>query len=434
MARSQSPIRSQLVGLRSQLLLANLGVMALTVVMGALAVYQGIAHNLFQQLDQELFTLAEAAAHTLSERHDWEQEWDDDDLNELTLDNDRDFDLSWQTLRQSTQSIELFDATEQRLYQMGPQVPSLPLTHQFQIQTVHSTRLLTLPVYPLDDSQTLQGYVRVSSPTTPINHELRRLQQGLVWGGATALGLCGLGSWGLMRLAMGPIEASFEQLRQFTADASHELRNPLTAIKTSVEVMQSHPERIHPADVAKVAAIADSTQQMSQLVNDLLWLARLDNQTPSSTSILIPLDELLEDLADQYGLLAQAAGLSFKTDLKATGTVRGEIDQLKRLFTNLLDNALKYTPAGGTITLRCQHQEAQVLVEIIDTGVGIAPAHLPRIFDRFWRADPVRSYRDGSGLGLSIVQRIARRHQAQLAVTSDLGQGTTVQIRLPLVR
>jgi signal transduction histidine kinase len=236
-----------------------------------------------------------------------------------------------------------------------------------------------------------------------------------------------------MRLAMSPLEQSFERLRQFTADASHELRSPLTAIKTSVDVMQSHPERFQDTDLKKMGLIASATEQMTRLVNDLLLLARLDDSRPANDrTTAIPIDDLLEDLASLYELHAAANGLGFSAALATGGTVWGDSSQLKHLFANLLDNALKYTPAPGTIALRSQIQEGSVVVWVEDSGIGIAPAHLPHLYDRFWQADPARSHRSGSGLGLAIAQRIVQAHQGSISITSQLGQGTVVQVKLPL--
>jgi signal transduction histidine kinase len=431
---------------------------------GAIGVYQVVARNLYDQLDQSLFNLAAAAAHNLpiadpakpdddlgskgqpsndqatdqEASHEGESDREESDHKESeatiqptpTADGDADLDLRWQDLRQPDQTIEWFDPARRPLLQVGNAPSQLSLSDNLRPQQIEGLRLLTVPIY---DAKALQGYVRVSSSTAPIDSELRRLRLGLGWGGLAALGVCGVGSWGLMRLAMTPIEQSFERLRQFTADASHELRSPLTAIKTSVEVMQSHPERFQDTDLKKMGLIASATEQMTRLVNDLLLLARLDDSRPANDqATAIPIDDLLEDLASLYELHAAAHDLGFSADLTAAGTVWGDSSQLKRLFANLLDNALKYTPAPGTIALRSQIQEGSVVVWVEDSGIGIAPAHLPHLYDRFWQADPARSHRSGSGLGLAIAQRIVQAHRGSISITSQLGQGTVVQVKLPL--
>ncbi|PZV07652.1 MAG: two-component sensor histidine kinase [Leptolyngbya sp.] len=467
MIQPQSPVRSQFAALRLRLLLSSLGITALTLGVGAIAVYQVVARNLYGQLDQALFNLADAAVHSLPTAdlaapsddlkvEDGANDSDDDvsfdtptyrdeeasdpeDAAQpaetavqppLEGDSDGDLDLRWQDLRQEDQAIEWFNGARQPLRQVGNIPPQLPFSDNVRPQQSEGLRLLTVPVY---DANALQGYVRVSSSTTPIDSELRRLRLGLGWGGLVALGVCGLSSWGLMRLAMIPIENSFERLRQFTADASHELRSPLTAVKTSVAVMQSHPERFQATDLKKMGLIASATEQMTHLVTDLLLLARLDDSRPTKDqATAIPIDDLLEDLASLYQLHTASHDLSFGVDLAAQGTVRGDSSQLKRLFANLLDNAVKYTPAQGTVALRSQIQEASVVVWVEDSGIGIAPAHLPHLYDRFWQADPARSHRSGSGLGLAIAQRIVQTHQGSISIASQLSKGTVVQVKLPL--
>ncbi len=246
------------------------------------------------------------------------------------------------------------------------------------------------------------------------------------------------GIW-LTSQSIKPVSASFTRLQQFTADASHELRNPLTAIRASIAVMQSHPERIHAADVAKLAAMAAATAQMTHLVDDLLLLARTDQQVPDRQSWRqIPLDEMLEDLIDAHQDQAKAAGITLEcTELLPT-LVYGDALQLCRLFRNLLANALQYTPPQGKITISL-HNAANytanyVTVSVSDTGIGISPAHLEHIFERFWRGDQARSYYNGgSGLGLSIVKMIVQGHGGDVMVKSEIGMGSCFEVKLPTV-
>jgi signal transduction histidine kinase len=197
--------------------------------------------------------------------------------------------------------------------------------------------------------------------------------------------------------------------------------------------MQSHPERIHAADVAKLTAMATATAQMSQLVDDLLLLARTDQQIPDRQSWReIPLDEMLEDLVDSHQDQADAVQITLVcSDLSPT-LVYGDPMQFSRLFRNLLANALQYTPPQGTIKITCHRDTNYVLVSVSDTGIGIAPEHLEHIFERFWRADQARSqYGNGSGLGLSIVKMIARGHGGDVTVRSTVGVGSCFEVKIP---
>lgn len=428
-------VSPQFKALKWQLLLSSVGVMGLTLAVAGLAVYEFVAHSLMQKSDRQLEVLADAAAHSLAEIERNPAAIAHPSLR--ALDNDGDLDLPWQDLQQPQQSIEWFGASGQRLGQAGATIPDLPLNPAVAQVNSGDWRILTIPVSIPDaaglTSDQLQGYIRVSTSMEGIDEELERLRQGLVWGGLSALVICGMGGWWLTRQSLQPIERSVLQLKQFTADASHELHNPLTVIRTSIEVMQSHPERVHAADQPKLEAIASATAEMSQLVDDLLWLARTDGDlTTQSTWVLIPLHELLEEVVDGYTAAAQQKHLRLTATLKPDSLVYGDASQLKRLFLNLLANALHYTPEGGAVTITALRHDHWATVEIEDTGIGIAPDQLPLVFDRFWRADPARSRRDGGvGLGLAIAQAIAHRHGGEISVRSQLGVGSCFQVRLP---
>ncbi|MFM7426055.1 MAG: sensor histidine kinase [Elainella sp.] len=432
--------------LRWRLLLSSLGVMALTLAAAETAVYQYVRISLTHKFDRELATLADAAAHSLTDIAAHRP-------SEATrsIDNDGDLDIPWQNL-QTQQGVEWFRADGTRLAVSGRNRIATPLIKQFHTEQHGGMRALTIPVYGVanasrSDQQTDQptgqqsgqlvpGYVRVSASTAAMAEELERLRWGLIWGGSVALLVCGFGSGWLTQQALRPIEQSFQRLKQFTADASHELRSPLTAIRTSVEVMQSHPERIHPADVQKLNLIASTTVEMTQLVEDLLLLARADATHPLVDAgwITLPLDELLEELADGMAGVAAANQIQFKTDLVPDTQIQGNPLQLKRLFANLLENAFSYTSANGTVSLSSSVQDGWVSVEVQDTGIGIAPEHLSQIFERFWRADQARSRREGgSGLGLAIVAAIVQTHRGEISVRSQPGRGSCFQVDFPLV-
>ncbi|OIP75837.1 MAG: hypothetical protein AUK48_06685 [Oscillatoriales cyanobacterium CG2_30_44_21] len=282
----------------------------------------------------------------------------------------------------------------------------------------------------INPKRVLIGYVRVSEPSEEIEEELEGLISGLIWGGLLAITLSAVGGWWLAWQALQPIERNYKQMRQFTADASHELRSPLTAIKTSIEVIQSHPERIHGADVKKVTAIAKATEQMANLVEDLLFLARVDNanlEPAASPNLLsIPLDELIEDLLDSLEPQILAKALDLEISLAPAITIRGEANQLRRLFINLLENAIAYSSTGGKIGVQLEQISLQTIqVAVTDTGLGIEAEDLPHIFERFWRADRARTWRSGgSGLGLAIAQAIANSHGGSITVSSQIGVGS----------
>ncbi len=303
---------------------------------------------------------------------------------------------------------------------------------------VNYIRSFIRPVYKISPKGNYQiiGYIRVTESTFSLEAELRRLQWSLIIGAFTVLGLVIVGGIWLIHESLQPMVYSFEQLKQFTADASHELRNPMTAIRASIAVLKSHPERIHPADMEKLAFMESASVQMSRLIDDLLLLARMDYQAPDQEGwVSIELDELLTDLLEIYSDQAQQLKISVKFSFTPNITIHGDASQLQRLFMNLLTNALQYTPAGGTVSVTLQRQNHYALVAVEDTGIGIAPTDLPHIFKRFWRAEEARcQYQQGSGLGLAIAKTIAQRHQGDITVQSKLGKGSCFCVKLPLAR
>ncbi|PSM49653.1 two-component sensor histidine kinase [Chroococcidiopsis sp. CCALA 051] len=408
------------------------------------AVYQFVAYNLYQKTDRQMLGLADAAAHSLSKLRA--------DRTAISrqmprsFDDDGDLDIPWQDLRENHQSVEWYDANRQLLGKAGKPLPDIPLAANSYISQQGQIRTLTIRVYEEKQrgaKQELQGYIRVLESTEELAEELDRLLLGLGVAGIIALSLTSVGSLWLTRQSIKPIQLSFQQLKQlnqqlkqFTADASHELRSPLAAIKTSTQVMMTHPERIHPADVDKLDAIASATKQMTCLVEDLLFLARTDVTETSLTQETwraIPINELLEDLVDFLSPQAQAKEITLKLDSLEEVFVKGDAFQLGRLFSNLLENALQYTLPGGTVTISIVSQGKFVVISIEDTGIGIAPEHVPLVFHRFWRADKARTYReDGSGLGLAIAQAIAQRHGGEIVLSSQIGVGSCFGVRLPI--
>lgn len=435
--RTASP---QFRALYRRLLLSYLGAMIGVVGISTLVVYRVVVYILHQQLDQQLVRLADAAAHHLQTMQAEQVPFAEQ--SPRTLDNDGDLDIPWQDLRETEQSIEWFDRNQQLLGQAGKIVPDTSPAIGFQVLPSDNLRSLTIPVYFSPSStpqtpkfsETLVGYVRVSESSAALEEELARLRLGLGIGGGIAITLIGGTGWWLTRRSIQPIEQSVVRLQQFTADASHELRSPLTAIRTSIDVMQSHPERVHAADRQKLEAISSAAAQMTHLVEDLLLLARADATLPDANDQMIPLDDLLEDLITVLELQAQAKGIQLHGgSIDPQMQVQGDPAQLRRLFTNLIENAIQYTPQGGDVWIRAYSLGKLVFVAVQDAGIGIAPDQMPYIFDRFWRADQARSRRDGgTGLGLAIAQTIAQAHGGEITAISQVNVGSCLQVRLPL--
>jgi len=228
------------------------------------------------------------------------------------------------------------------------------------------------------------------------------------------------------------LDTSFAQQRQFTADASHELRTPLTAIIGQIDVALERP-RSSESYRTTLAAVREQAQRLARLAGDLLFLARADAQ-PATTNIeRIDLGGLLTAVVAQVDPLAATRQQTIELTPLPPLIVNGQEDQLIRLLLNLLDNALRYTPNGGQISLDGTCNGASVTIRVSDTGPGIASEQIPRVFDRFYRVDAGRNrVQGGSGLGLAIAQSIAQVHGGRITVESVVGEGSSFVVFLPV--
>lgn len=418
--------------LRWRLLLSYLIVMGTILSLFGTGVYVFFSRSLYRELDKKLQTLAESAAPSLTEvKKQGETYFDESDR------------ISWQEIfNRDRQSLEWFDAEGQLLASKGTLNLALPPRPGFLMlkrpQRSAQIRTFTTAVSGNDrnaNTFALEGYVRVSQSTEEIETIRTQLLWGLGMGAVTTLGLVGITGFWLTQKALEPVEQSFRRLRQFTADASHELRGPLTAIKASVDVMRNHPERVHPKDAKKLSSIASATTQMIGLTEDLLFLARTDTASSKVDRqwMTIALGAVLDDLVELFEPFAQEKGITIKYQSRLNISVNGDRAQLSRLFSNLLRNGIQYTPSGGKVIIRLSKNNRYAIVTVEDTGIGIAPEELPFVFDRFWRADKARTRREGgTGLGLSIAFAIAQHHGGKITVNSQLQVGSCFSVYLPL--
>lgn len=231
--------------------------------------------------------------------------------------------------------------------------------------------------------------------------------------------------------AFDSVQSSFERERRFTSDASHELRTPL-AIAQGEATLALTQERTNDEYRRALESISQEVSRTVSIVTKLLALARADNGVAVANLTDISLNGLLLDIGADIQLLCEQKGLSFKSSLAGDVLVRGEAGKLRELFLNLLDNAIKYTPSGGQVTLSLARSDGTVQIKVEDTGLGISEEHLPHIFERFYRVRKTHECGvDGSGLGLAICQQIAEAHKGKIEVESRLGTGSVFTVRLP---
>ena len=250
-----------------------------------------------------------------------------------------------------------------------------------------------------------------------------------------ALTLVAPASWWLATLAMRPIYRSYSQIQQFTADAAHELRTPLAAIRATVESVLRLPHLSEADAQDTLGVIHRQNQRLSNLVSNLLLLSKLDIQSYPTKQAPCNLVDLIHDIAEEMAAFALQKKIVLDIDVQTESvvTVLGDEENLYRLLLNLVNNALTYTPEGGRVTLTIQQQQQQALILVIDTGVGIASEDQAKIFDRFYRVDTARSRQTGnSGLGLAISTAIAQAHKGTITVASQPGQGSTFKVSLPI--
>ncbi|HEX7128217.1 MAG TPA: heavy metal sensor histidine kinase [Thermodesulfobacteriota bacterium] len=334
-------------------------------------------------------------------------------------------------------------------------------------------RLLTAP---LVDGRRVTGVMQIGVSLAPAEVTLARLATALALGCAAALVVAAVGGYWLAGVALRPIDAmvsaassishtdlsrrlpeppyrdelarlaqtfnamiarleeAFARLDRFAADASHELRTPLTILRGEVDLALRHPRT--PEEYREVlASNRDEIDRMATIVDQLLLLARAEKGQLVLAREPVRLDRLVEETVRQWRDLAVQSGLTLVLEPPPPLVVLGDELRLRELLLNLLENARKYTPAGGRITVRLAADEAARVarISVEDTGVGIPADSVPRLFDPFFRADAARA-RDagGSGLGLTLVKRIADLHGGSVTVDSEVGKGTRFTVSLPL--
>jgi heavy metal sensor kinase len=231
---------------------------------------------------------------------------------------------------------------------------------------------------------------------------------------------------------LGRLDVAFRQIRQFSADASHELQTPLTILKGELEVALRAPRS--PEEYRRVLASAlEESERIALLVEGLLLLSRADAGVLRMDRQPVDLAELVMEVGESAQVLANTHGVTLELKPAARVTIQGDRDHLRRLILNLVDNGIKYTPVGGLLTVTLQRDGEWAALHVVDNGIGLTPAEQEHIFQRFYRAPEALSCsKEGSGLGLCIARSIAEAHGGRIEVQSAVGRGSTFTLLIPL--
>ncbi|MBF2050754.1 MAG: two-component sensor histidine kinase [Elainella sp. C42_A2020_010] len=276
------------------------------------------------------------------------------------------------------------------------------------------------------------GYLQIGRTLASFDAETRRIQWTFIIGFPIALGLVAVSSWWLSGLAMQPIYQSYQQQQQFTANAAHELRSPLASLLATVEAILRVPQSNQHNTQTMLHTVERQGRRLSHLITDLLLLSSIEQNAFSEQFKLCCLNDLISDLLEEFLELAVVSGITLSGHVpNHLIYVLGHEQQLYRLVSNLIANAIHYTPPEGYVSICLDQRDRTAIVIVKDTGIGIPLAEQSRIFERFYRVDSDRCRKTGgTGLGLAIVQAIAKVHSGQLSVTSQLDQGSAFMLQL----
>ncbi len=481
---------------RRRLVLWNIAVTGIIMVAFALVAYVLAAHVLAGEIDSQLDARArDARAHlsrNLAFDFNTDHDYDTDAPGVFMVLLGPDGTILYDSLNGQLAGLPDMKAVHAVLEsgQTDLRTVSVGTSESIEVR-LHTERVMQ------DD--TLVGVLQLGIATQPYDHELHLLLLVLAVVGAGGLVLALGGGFFLASRALVPVRTAFHRQRDFVADASHELRTPLMLIRADIDVlgrelralrarlpsakpaalsagknasaqgasaqgMEAPDDRAAVVDAARlddqlelVDEALGEIDRMTRLLRDLLLLARMDAGAVKVSHEPVALTEQLEGLTEQIHRRAEGHGLEVQAHLEPDLWVAGNDDQLRQLWLILLDNAIRYNRPGGSITITSQAEAHQAKVSVADTGIGIAPADLPRLFERFYRADKAHSHAlptatepsaasargehadapqligSGAGLGLAIAQEIVQAHAGQITVESTPGAGTIFTVLLPLI-
>ena len=399
----------------------------------AFTVYQRQVTEKLDEFDAELYARAKKIATATNYRqqgNNWAIDTENVSLSNRTFTTESKIVcLRWYDARQRLIEFIGKCSLKNSLVTQQWQTIEYRCNHKRENQPI-ALRVLSLP---LKQDRTLVGYLQVAMSLEAIDDSLGRSRLFLAIGIPITLAITGIAGWLLAGFAMHPVKLSYEQLQRFTADASHELRAPVAAILSNAQVGLLAPLEDTQQPRQRLENIVTQSKYMSDLIGNLLFLARHQGKLNPQDIVKTDIVELLNSLADRYGVIAEEKAVKFKEEIPSVAKeLYGDRDLLQQAINNLLDNAIKYTPSGGIVTLKLEVKPRRILITVKDTGMGIPEADLDRIFDRFYRVDKARTRQTGGfGLGLAIARQIILAHNGKISVKSEVSKGTIFQICLP---
>ncbi len=455
---------------------------AILLLLFATGVYLYVRNTLIERVDDTLNHVVEVVERSLTIRPTQDPQFP------YTVDIKASFRNNSKTVEDDHIDLEWFDPQGKLLWSTFTEPLGIPLnpsrheTIMVNLQNILPNYLLRQVTSRVKIEDQFLGYLRVSHPWFEVTKPSRDFIIDLGFGTTLMIiSVAGIG-WFLSGLAIQPVRDSYQSLKQFTSDASHELRNPIAIIQTNVQLALADPDLDPKLPeqqklVTSLQVVERLSKRLGKLVDDLLFLARSDSGIVQIEKQIVHIDSLLIQVIEEQQLIADQQQIELSLDFQESAqeedfAILGDGDQLARLFTNLVSNAINYTPSLGRVEivlsritktkenwLVIKHNLAQNLsysltqnltqnltkpnnfivpllqVTIKDTGIGIPAGELERIFDRFYRVDTARSHQgnSSSGLGLAIAQTIIQNHQGEITVTSIPNQGTTFSITLPSI-
>ncbi|HEY9776212.1 MAG TPA: HAMP domain-containing sensor histidine kinase [Planktothrix sp.] len=327
-------------------------------------------------------------------------------------------------------TIQIYDASDRLIERYGPRgIQQLYKDGGELKQGQHFVRIYSTP---LAVSGKLVGYLQLQVNLRSRDHAVSTFVNTLTGVSPYLIVSLIISGYVFSTLAAQPVEDSFHVLRRFMSDAGHELGTPIAIIQANAEAMEPDLPQSE-AITNRLSVIARSTERLGTLVQDLMLLSKMESPQLQQKKVPIELDKLVAGLLEEFDAVFSGKEITLIHGKLQPATIVGEPESIKRLIMNLLQNALRYTEGGGSVTVNEEVSGRNAKLTVTDTGVGIPEESLPLIFDRFYRVEKSRTRAaGGAGLGLSIVKAIVDIHKGKIEVSSKVGTGTTFTILLPL--